>query len=362
MNVVIRADASSYIGSGHIMRCLTLAEVIREYGGSVTFICRDFTGNYISFVESKGFEVASLSSEVGDPTKLNDIEWVRANVERDAHVTIDCCSLIGNVDWLISDHYGLDGRWDELLCKHVSKMMVIDDLARAKRSCDLLLNQNYYKNIESTYQKILPDQAELLLGPRYALLRPEFFKLRKLTSIRSGKVQKVIIFLGGNDRHGVIFTILEALQLMENRDFRVLLVLGKNQEHLARIKRLCSFIKDCEVHVQTEFIAELFAQSDLCIGAGGSAMLERFSLGLPTLLISMADNQELGAQYAAEEGLAYYLGKANEMNHERIIDGIEDLLNNSKKLQSISEKCFTISDGRGCDRVFNRMGTILNED
>ena len=192
MKVVIRTDASIEIGTGHVMRCITLAKQLRGKGATVTFLCREFPGNSMAFIAQEGFKVVSLPF-VGE---INNIDWIRKNWQQDADDTKSVLEDLHHVvDVLIVDHYGLDARWEKKLKSYVNKMMVIDDLADRPHDCDLLLDQNYYLNIDDRYKGLVPDDCVQLLGPDYVLLRDEFLTIDTTPIKRTGEINNILSFL-----------------------------------------------------------------------------------------------------------------------------------------------------------------------
>ena len=202
-NVIIRADASTQIGSGHVMRCLTLAEELRDGGSMVSLVSRDHPGNLNELIRDKGFQYFELSTGQGIEVKPHQsgseyASWLGVSQERDAMETIEA---IGEerAEWLIVDHYALDEKWEPLLRPHAAKIMVIDDLADRRHDCDLLLDQNFFINGEKRYDELVSPSCTKLLGPKYALLRREFREARKKLKERTGEVKRVLVFFGGSD-------------------------------------------------------------------------------------------------------------------------------------------------------------------
>jgi UDP-2,4-diacetamido-2,4,6-trideoxy-beta-L-altropyranose hydrolase len=168
MNIVIRADAAVHIGSGHVMRCLTLADELRRHGASVTFICRDWDGHLQTHIMGKGYECVLLPrSETAFHAEDDEYaHWLGVPIATDAAETLAVCAgLRKRVDWCITDHYAIDARWHSELRPHVGKIMVIDDIANRPHDCDLLLDQNLYDNADERYKQLVPAHCRLLLGP-----------------------------------------------------------------------------------------------------------------------------------------------------------------------------------------------------
>ncbi|MEK9943238.1 MAG: UDP-2,4-diacetamido-2,4,6-trideoxy-beta-L-altropyranose hydrolase, partial [Gammaproteobacteria bacterium] len=224
MQILFRTDASSTIGKGHVMRCLSLAIELRENGGTCKFICRAHDGNLINRITEEGFEVATLPLHSYNPRSPNHdsgnhihLSCLGTDWETDANETI---LALGNkpVDWLIVDHYALDFRWESMLRKVARRIMVVDDLADRDHDCDLLLDQNLIADMEVRYDTRVPSQCACLLGPEFALLHPEYSELRGRTAPRSGPIRRILVSFGGLDHHGRTALAVESILSTNGQD------------------------------------------------------------------------------------------------------------------------------------------------
>lgn len=351
--IVIRADASLQIGSGHIMRCLTLANVLRERGANVSFICRQHQGNLINVVENQGFTVYTLTSQSNHdilPTYAHSA-WLGVNEQTDID---ECQPILQQIqpDWLIIDHYAIGKLWQQQAKKQLPmiKILVIDDLADREHDCELLLDQTLSRKVPH-YQKLIPKNCRLLLGARYALLRPEFTHWRNRQSVQKSEIPNILLNLGGVDKDNLTLKILQLLtnyQSQYNQHFSVTVVLGKTAPHIESVQ---NFAKNanftCQVLVNVNNMAELMSQANLAIGAGGSTSWERCCLGLPTLLLVLADNQRYVAQMLAKKHAVIVLD--DWQNFDKCFN---DLLQNQ---QLIRENAQQLVDGQGAIRVVNHL-------
>jgi len=306
MNVVIRADASLKIGTGHVMRCLTLALELKKQGASVEFICRAHEGNLIEYIQQKGFIAHSLAID-NLPQKANPslphADWLGGTQNEDAEL----CSVILErlcANWVVVDHYAIDFTWGKKIKKIVKKIMVIDDLADRKHECEVLLDQNLYDDEDVRYTDKVPGSCKLLLGPSYALLRDEFIQEKKSVLARSGIIKRILVFFGGVDVENHTISVLETLISIKHKknNFEVDVVVGVNHPYTEDIKFLCeshNFI----CHVQTKEMAKLLVAADLGIGAGGITTYERLYLRLPSLLLPLSFNQIEPLMHMSEKGI-----------------------------------------------------------
>lgn len=327
MKVAFRVDASSQIGSGHVMRCLTLANQLKEVGATCTFISRELKGNLIRFVKSQGFEVLSLNES-------------KVEQEMDAHETMQ---VLDEPDLLVVDHYRIDVAWENMLKPHVKKLMVIDDLANRKHECDLLLDQNYYFNIDSRYKDLVPDSCRLLLGPCYVLLRDEFLKLTEQIRKRDGTIQNILVFYGGSDPTNETEKVLKAItKLPLNRKLKVNVIVGSSNPHKTEIERLCSQQSSFSYYEQVTNMAELMNEADLAIGAGGTTTWERCFVGLPSIVTVIADNQLEVTQAVSSTNAILNLGESSQVTIDGIQQQITDLLDDPGKVMEIGKAALSL--------------------
>ena len=193
---VIRADASEQIGSGHLMRCLTLADRMRREGTEVHFICRDLVGNLNHLVCEQGFPLHVLPRHADDPSLSGYAAWLTVAQETDARETGEVLCTLAPIMRLVVDSYALDEVWERIVRPLVGEIFVIDDLANRKHDCDILLDQNFYCAMQHRYDGLVPPSCKLLLGPSHALLREEFYAAKKKLRRRDGHLRRILVFYG----------------------------------------------------------------------------------------------------------------------------------------------------------------------
>lgn len=343
MKVVFRVDSSSKIGSGHLMRCMTLAQrLAKEKGADVLFVMRDLDGNLINLVEERKFSVAVLPKAEKNENLKGYAEWLTVTQERDAKETIGIISK-ETVDLLIVDSYAIDSTWESIVRPYVKEIMVIDDLANRKHDCDVLLDQNFYRNKDSRYDGIVPKDCKLFLGPQYAILREEFYEARKHLKNRDGSINNILVFFGGVDFTNETKKTLEAIVKLEREDITVNVIVGRGNPHKEEIKEICDKFSYMHYYCQVSNIAEFMNEADLAIGAGGTTTWERCFLGLPSIVIAVAQNQVAGCNDCFDSKLIYYLGEASRVTLLDIYGAIAYFLN-EKALLSMISSCKITSD------------------
>ncbi len=357
MKTAIRVDASNQIGTGHLMRCLTLAEALQNKGVRVVFVCREHPGHFCELVERRGFEVVRLTTLGKDESSLQYEEpnlahasWLGASQATDARQTIQALKDNASWDWLIVDHYALDYRWEVSMRKVADQIMVIDDLADRKHDCDLLLDQNYFQEPEKRYIGLVPEHCMTLLGPRYALLRPEFRKARKFCRMRGNGIARVLVYFGGSDPDNLTSIALEALSDKQFSHLLVDGVIGPNNPHQEKLEKLVEQRPGTRLHIQPEAFTELMLRADLCIGAGGTTTWERLCLGLPSIVITVAENQEPLTAELHNDGFISWLGYNHDISVANIKSCLQAMLEKPQSDGLVSEAPLPV-DGLGALRM-----------
>ena len=354
-NIAIRTDATRQIGTGHFMRCLTLAKALSQLGAKIRFVSRGLPSHLCEMLAQGSIDLVLLERETEDGTKgcLQHSHWLGCSQEEDARITKQAISD-RQWDWLIVDHYALDSRWECKLRGSVRRVMVIDDLADRQHDCDMLLDQNYYVDMHTRYSGRVPPKCEMLLGPRYALLREEFKELRKYARPRTGLVKKILVFFGGVDAENYTGQIIKSLAQTDLPGIKVDVVIGAQNPNLEEIEAACAEL-EYVCHVQTDRMAELTAEADVAIGAGGSAIWERCCLGLPSLVFCTAENQRQQLADAARHGLVYSVN-ANGDFALAIQRHLAALVENQSLREFLSSRGMDLVNGFGTERVVSSMG------
>lgn len=352
MKIVFRTDASSRMGVGHLMRCLTLAEVLRGRGSDIRFICRAYPGNLVELLQRQAMPVTVLPAPAEVPSVSSEdyASWLGVTQDEDAGQTIQ--ALQGDrPDWLVVDHYGLGVSWEQRLRPHTAKLMVIDDLADRPHDCDLLLNQNYSEGGEHRYSGFVPPNCRLLLGPRYALLRPDYAAYRRTLPPRDGVVRRVLVFFGGSDPHNMTGLALEALSAPELQSLEVDVIVGINNSHRAVLAKQAAARPRTILYGSRPHLADLMAPADLAVGAGGGTTWERMCLGLPSLVVSIADNQRPACEALGRAELIQYAGSFKHVRSFDLVEALKRSIGSRERLTMCSTQCQLLVDGLGALRV-----------
>jgi UDP-2,4-diacetamido-2,4,6-trideoxy-beta-L-altropyranose hydrolase len=355
MRVVIRADASTWIGTGHVMRCATLAEGLRSQGADILFICRPMPGGCCDWLEAQGFEVCRLT-RVENPASVADAgppahaSWLGVFVEQEIREVANALSAQADCDWLVVDHYALDAQWERAVRPRGGRVLVIDDLADRDHDCDLLLDQNLVADLDERYSRKVPAACGLMLGPRYALLQPSYAERRAHRASRQGPVRRLMVFFGGADTDNLTSRALVAFRRLGRGDIHVDIVIGASNSHRTEIATLAADMPNVHLHDNLPSLAPLMASADLALGAGGATSWERCCLGLPSLVVTVADNQKPVARELQRRGLIRWLGDAREVSEQILTDALrEAMMKGSPEHSSIT--CRMLVDGAGTARV-----------
>jgi UDP-2,4-diacetamido-2,4,6-trideoxy-beta-L-altropyranose hydrolase len=362
MNIAFRTDGSLQIGTGHVMRCLTLADALREKGAQCTFVCRPHAGHLLHLVAQRGHKALALDEPRANfkaPPNLAHAMWLGTSWSDDAEQTKRL--LVGQVmDWLVIDHYALDTRWEQALRPQAERIMVIDDLADRPHDCDLLLDQNWYGATNYLrYDHLVSSQTERLLGPKYALLNPTYAELRSSLPKRDGIVRRVLVFLGGSDPTNQTARVIKAMMEPSLQYLDLDVVIGVNHPEPSSIAELVRERPNTVSYQNLPDLAGLMEKADLMIGAGGSTTWERMSLGLPSLVIGVADNQLLTNQALHSAGCINFLGHMKEVTISQIVVAVRKAVDSPSSLKQQSKLMKQMVPAAGLACVCNR---ILSKD
>ncbi len=351
--VAIRTDASVWIGTGHVMRCATLAETLRAKGSEVVFICRVMPSDLCDWLETKGFKVHRLSA-IPRPSSMAGrnaaSSWLGVTLDQEIRETSGVLASIDKPDWLVVDHYGIDMAWEKALRSHCRHLMVIDDLADRDHDCDLLLDQNLVANIDAPCVSLVSENCRCLLGPRFALLQKEYREWRARVGPRKGMVRRLLVFFGGVDAPNMTARALSALAKIGRNDLVVDVVVGAANPHHQMISDLCANLPGAQFHENLPTLAPLMAVADLAIGASGATTWERCCLGLPALIVTLAANQEPIARELHARGLACYLGAAETLQQSQLEFALLAAIEGGDN-EERSQRCMDVVDGMGASRV-----------
>lgn len=366
---VFRVDASIDIGTGHVMRCLTLADALRMQGGECHFICREQPGHLIEHIRGKAYTTHVLSNGPRTGTSFPEAystedrrqplhaAWLGARQEQDAS---DCAVILRSLnkpEWLIVDHYAIDSKWESALKVRCHHLMVIDDLADRSHNCDLLLDQTFGRN-PADYAAWVPDECTLLCGSQYALLRPEFSALRPYSLHRRERPQlkQLLVAMGGVDKGNATGQILNALKSSAlPADCCITVVLGATAPWLAEVLQIADQMPwQTTVRTGVGNMAQLMADSDLAIGGAGATSWERCCLGLPSILLVLAANQQAVADSLEREGAVRVLSDAGAIS-TLLPPQLDNLLASSDQRAKMSRVAAGVTDGCGSSIVLKHL-------
>jgi UDP-2,4-diacetamido-2,4,6-trideoxy-beta-L-altropyranose hydrolase len=366
MKFAFRVDSSLQMGTGHVMRCITLAEFLRDEGGECCFVSREHNGNIIESIESCGFDVFRLSAalenlaqrQAAGKGELHQADWLGVDWMTDA---VDTCKALtdSDVDWLIADHYAIDYKWEEIVRQATRNLMIIDDLADRPHDCDVLLDQTLGRT-RVDYESLVRKHCKVLTGPDYALLRRRFSELRDST-LRKRKGRDfscLLISMGGVDQGNATGSVLTSLQNCNLPvQCKITVVMGRHAPWLSDVEKLASEMPHrVEVLVNVTDMATLMADADVAIGAAGTSTWERCCLGLPTIVVVIAENQKLVARKLLKAHAVEVIDHPGDI--ESKFPAIFNAFVDPPRLEKTSLAASEITDGQGAYRVAKILNTM----
>lgn len=345
--VAFRADAAVHIGSGHVMRCLTLADALAARGHDCQFLCRDHAGHMAGTILARGHGVHLLPTR--DAARRDG--WLGVDSAEDAAQSLGVLERLGAA-WLVVDHYALDATWERAVAVAGTRLLVVDDLADRSHAADVLLDPMLGHGVAEHAGKV-PAGCDLLLGPDYALLSPAFARERgeSLTRRTRPALDRVMVAMGGYDPEDVTGRVLAVLREVLP-DVAVDVVLGAQAVHLDRIRARVG--GPVRLHVATPHMATLLRDCDLVIGAGGTSAWERCCLGVPSLMVQLADNQTEVIGSLVRQGAALALGGVDDGLEARLRAALVACAD-GRVLATMSAAAARVTDGRGVERVCDVM-------
>lgn len=346
MNLLIRADANVHMGTGHVMRCLALAQTWREWAGRVTFVMSESPPDLTKRIQNEGMSVVELDEE---PGSLKDAAVI-------ADLTIELGARAVVVDGY---HFGFD--YQESIKQSGSILLVIDDSGHAGRYvADLVLNQNI--SVRDDFYPDRDKQTHLFLGTRYALLRREFRPWRGWNRVVPDKASSILVTLGGSDPYNLTLKALQALEKVDVDGLEVSVAVGSGNPHYEELQTAAarsSFPVDLGRAKMD--MPQLMVWADLAIAAGGSTCWELAFMGLPSVIMVSAENQRSNAQNLEELGVACNLGWHASLTPTKIADTISSIMNAAEQRKKMSQSGKRLVDGMGAERVsLALMDLILN--
>ena len=356
MTILFRADASAVIGTGHLMRCLALADYLKMQGEECIFICRSVLVNVVQRIADGGHQLVLLPPTTGlrnpQPGDVPHADWLEAYWRDDAEATRKVASSIG-ARWLVVDHYAIDARWESIVNDENLRIAVIDDLADRRHDCEILIDSNIHLEPFAVYAGLVPIHCQRLFGPRYALLRVEFTDLGKFKRIYKSEQVNYLVAFGGVDLANHTMTALQALESVCRPADHVDVIMSDQHNSLDAVAVLCA-ARGWHLHLDSTIIAQLIQKADIAIGAGGGMLWERMATGLPSIAVAVAANQNLQVSVAADMGflLQAELGYAALLPLPGMILKLRDDL---QLRENLSKACLAVVDGCGTKRVAQRL-------
>jgi UDP-2,4-diacetamido-2,4,6-trideoxy-beta-L-altropyranose hydrolase len=336
LNILFRTDSSSAIGTGHVFRCLALAEELVHRGHGVVFACRAEPGHLIEMIAGR-HKVVTLPAAGAVPPSP------------DAEAAMIAESGAGPFDWCVVDHYRLEARHETALRRVARLVLAIDDLADRAHDCDLLLDTSHLAEDASVYDGLVSPRTKRLVGQAYVLLRRAFRDLAPAPA--TGDVGRILVSFGGNDPLGMTIRTVEVLQGPRFSNFGIDVTSSIANARLSELQAVTARDDRFAFHVDTPHFHGLVQACDLCIGAAGSTTWERFYLGKPALVATLAENQFAFARKLSERGLIRLLGFAGDVDNVTMERVILDTIVDRQWRASAARAGMSLIDGRGAERV-----------
>ena len=341
--LIIRSDASPEIGTGHVMRCLALAEAWRDTGREVIFVFAYDTSAIEDRLKKEGIQIIYISQKSG--TRGDAIETAQIAREQGA-------------DWIVVDGYQFDVEYQKIIKESGFSLLFIDDYGHADHYyADIVLNQNIYADM-SFYQHYEP-YTRFLLGTKYALIRKEFLKWSGWHRDIPEIAHKILVTLGGSDPDNVTHKVIEAVRTIDLYGIEVKVVIGGKNPHFDLIYETVKNRSNFILIKNAKNMSELVAWADIAISAGGSTCWELFFMGIPSIIIPIAENQVLVAKELKIQKIAKTIEVEDLQNPQESGKFISEFLHSYQIRSALSKRITRYIDGKGSSRVID---AICNND
>ncbi|MEB3828470.1 UDP-2,4-diacetamido-2,4,6-trideoxy-beta-L-altropyranose hydrolase [Phormidium sp. CCY1219] len=340
MKVVIRTDASIQIGSGHVMRCLALAQAWQNTLGQPIFIMANSVPALEERLKSEAMEVVQLTTKAGSSDDAKETAALAHQFE---------------ASWVVVDGYHFSAEYQKIIKDSGLRLLFIDDYGHAEHYyADFVLNQNISAD-EQWYQHREP-YSQLLLGTRYTLLRREFWQWRGWQRTVPPIAKKVLVTLGGADPDNVTLKVIQALQLVEVEELEAVVVVGGSNPHYESLEMA---VQDSRFPIRLQRnvtnMPELMAWADVAISAGGSTCWELAFMRLPSILLVLAENQRAIAEKLATLSQTVNLGWHQNIKSQNIPDRLSILLQSAEERTKLIEVSQQMVDGEGVSRIIKSL-------
>lgn len=349
MRIAFRVDSSEIIGSGHLLRSLSLAQEFKKNNIESIFFSKKLSGNLNKLILDSKFELRIVDTFIDEHKvdKYDHLTWLAGSEEEDADFCIKEFKK-NNIDMVVVDHYGITDYWEKKLSKIDLKIFVIDDFTSRKHYCNYFLNQNLG---DFKIEGLLKKKTKKFIGPKYALLSDEFYLQRLIQKKKFDKL-RILINFGGVDKENLTYELLDSLQdsqYIDGANICVVLGPGFNYEKsIIDLKKKSNF--QFTVQKDPKEFFKLISESNLFIGGCGSTSWERCCLSTPSLVVSQSPNQDNIFRELIKNNLAF--GIVHPFSANDIDNKIRELIKcDYKLLKVLSRNSFEQCDGQGCSRI-----------
>jgi UDP-2,4-diacetamido-2,4,6-trideoxy-beta-L-altropyranose hydrolase len=333
------------------MRCLTLADALSHVGVEVMFVAAAMPEALAQRIAAAGHRLERIPAS--PELRREGREWEEPPLSGEAQLADANATgaAAGPAEWVVVDHYLLDARWHSAARTFAGQILVIDDLANRSHDCEVLLDQTFGRSAED-YRGLVSSGTKVLAGANYALLRSEFARERSAALERrqaGGPVRRILVSMGTGDPGGITARVVEQA-LAVAPECAIDVVLGLQAQSLERVRDLAGNNPRLAMHVSSERMAGLMREADIAIGAAGMTSWERCCLGLPSIVLVLADNQRLGAESLDRAGAVILADSP-----DAVADALRSLLDNERMRLSMIAAAAAVTDGNGVGRIVEAM-------
>lgn len=337
-NIGFIFEVNNKIGGGHFWRCFNFARILKRKNNNIFFITNFLSNNYKKILFKEKIKSIQLS-------QLNNYQNLKKKIIKE------------KIEILITDYYNFNSKSKKNIKKILKKLVVIDDHVEKKHFCDIYINNNLLDSKSLKKIKTLNPNCKLLLGIKYFVLNN---KLYKLNTKNTSRIKKIFIFFGTSDNSNLTLKILKYLKKFDN--FKLDVIIGNMNKNKYKIEKYCKNLSNIKIFssLTNNKLLNIMSKNNLAIGAGGVNLYERLFLGLPSIVITNADNQIVSSKYLSKRKVIEYLGEDKNFTRDKFEKSFRKILN-FKKYKSLKSNVNSYFSSKKKKNLLSiKMNELLN--
>ena len=329
IHIGFRVDATNSIGGGHFWRCYNLALSLKKKNKKIFFLSRNLNKSFLKKIKKEKFYYLNLKKKIPTSMHIKEYDFLKTEFFIKKF----------KINVLFIDNYSIGNFFKKNIKRYLNYLIVIDDHINRSHNADLYINNNFLTCSNKKKIKKLNPKSKLFLGLKYFILNKNFYKYKSKARLRN-KIKKIFVFFGSGDHSGETIKFIKAIKAFS--ELKIFILIGKLNKKFNKIKLLAKKNKNVRLFsdIHNKKIIPLILKSDLGFGSGGVNLIERLFLGLPSVVVSTANNQMISVKNLSKIGLIKYLGDKKKINVKKIREAIKELIVQDNLFKNFSNKVY----------------------